>query len=189
MSEGDEKSEERTSAADRWWVESATNKGEKGAAAPAAPKAAAGMRFFRAAAGFEQEAARARLTDLNMKLLVEANPPEGGWGYVRLAETAFPERERERIKEAVRLPSYARGVVVDCGRSVRLLITGTPIGQRILDLALGESPSFDCWINGDWVREAVFPDRRRAIGGLRRFIQEFLSPEGIAAWEAMLAQA
>lgn len=186
MSEGDDKPDEGQPATERWWVEGLTKK--KSEAVPTA-KAVAGMRFFRAAAGFEQETARARLTDLNMKLLVEANPPEGGWAYLRLAETTFPERERERIKEAVRLPSYARGVVVDCGRSVRLLVTGTPIGQRILDLALGESPSFDCWINGDWVREAAFPDRKRALGGLRRFIQEFLSPEGIAAWEAMLAQA
>lgn len=178
---------------DRWWVDTGdkNKKGPKTAAPVAEKKEAApvGSRLYRSAAGFDQEIARARLTDLNMKLLVEANPPEGGWGYVLLAEKPFPEQERERIKSRVNLPSYARGAVIDGGRSLRLLFTGTPIGERILDLALTEVPSFDCWINGDWVREEVFQNRRHALGRIRRLIQEFLSPEGIATWESLRAQA
>lgn len=170
---------------DRWWVDT----GDKQRERPRSATAPVASGFYRSAAGFEQDAARARLTDLNMKLLVEGNPPEGGWGYVQLAEVAFSEAERERIKKRVPLPPYARGVVVDSGRSLRLLITSTPIGERILDLTLNDAPSFDCWVEGEWVREAVFDDGDRAIEGLRRFMDEFLSPKSIAEWEARRARA
>ena len=169
---------------DRWWVETGDKRRER--AASAAPPV--GSRFYRSGVGFDQETARSRLTDLNLKLLLQANPPEGGWAYIQLAETTFPERERERIKEQVGLPGYARGVLVDCGRSVRLLITGTPTGRRILDLTLGDTPSFDCWIDGEWVRERLFRDTRGAIAALRRYVPEYLSPQGIATWEALRAQ-
>ena len=136
---------------DRWWVETGDKRRERTApvAAPAPP---VGSKFYRSGIGFNQETARSRLTDLNLKLLMQANPPTGGWGYVQLAETTFPERERERIKDQITVPPYARAVLVDCGRSVRVLVTGTPLGQRILDLTLGDNPSFDCWIDGEWVR-------------------------------------
>jgi len=150
---------------DRWWVETGDKRRERAAPAPT-PPTPVGSRFYRSGIGFNQETARSRLTDLNLKLLMQANPPEGGWSYVQLAETTFPERERERIKEQVGLPAYARGVVVDCGRSVRLLITGSPLGQRILDLTLGDNPSFDSWIDGEWVRERVFRDARSALNAL-----------------------
>lgn len=175
--------------ADRWWVETKVADKKKAAEEPAERQEFAGLQFFRAAKGFDQEVARTRLTDLNMKLLVSGNPPEGGWGYVSLAETTHPERDTERIKESVHLPSYARAVLVDCGRSVRILVTGTPIGDRILDLTLSDKPSFDAWVFGEWVREIVFPDRRKAITGLRRLVDEFLSAEGIANWEALRAEA
>lgn len=172
---------------DRWWVETRLKRRERAVVAPA-PAAPVGSKFYRSGIGFNQETARSRLTDLNLKLLMQANPPEGGWGYVQLAETTFSERERERIKEQIGLPPYARGVLVDCGRSVRVLVTGTPLGQRILDLTLGDNPSFDCWIDGEWVRERLFRDTRGALGAMRRYIREYLSPEGIATWELLRAQ-
>jgi hypothetical protein len=178
---------------DRWWVDTGdkNKKGQKVApsAEEAKPAAPVGSRLYRSGLGFDQEIARARLTDLNMKLLVEANPAEGGWGYVQLAEDPFPEQEREKIRNGINLPSYARGAVIDGGRSLRLLFTGTPIGERVLDLALTEVPSFDCWIHGDWVREEVFENRRHALERIHKLIDEFLSPEGIALWELLRAQA
>ncbi len=172
---------------DRWWVDTGDKQRER-APASAAPRPPVGSRFYRSGVGFDQEIARTRLTDLNLKLLQEANPAPGEWGYVRLAEKPHREQNRLRILDQVKLPPYARGVVVDCGRTLRLLVTGAPLGQRLLDLTLGEPPSFDAWIDGDWVRERVFRDQRSALGALRRYIPEFLSPEGIAAWEAMRAQ-
>ena len=171
--------------ADRWWADLGDKRREpvKRQAGPA------GTSFFRAAEGFEQDRARAQLTDNNLKLLTEADPPEGGWGYVQLAETQYPEKERERIKQMVNVPAYARAALIDSGRTVRILMTGTPIGARILELTLGEAPSFDCWIEGEWVREVVFKDINEAVKAFRGFLHEYLSPQGIAEWEQLRAHA
>lgn len=172
--------------ASRWWIDR-DKKRERERAAPK-PTVPVGSRFYRAGAGFDQETARSRLTDLNRKLLMDANPEEGSWAYVQLAEKPHPERERERIKEQIALPPYARALLVDCGRSVRVLVTASPLGARILDLTLGENPSFDCWIDGEWVRERLFRDNRSALNAIKRYIAEYLSPEGIASWEAVRAR-
>lgn len=153
------------------------------------PPGPAGSQFFEVARGFEQERARERLTDDNLKLLSEADPQEGGWGYVRLSAATYPERELERVKKLVTLPPYARGVVVDCGSTLRLLVTGTPLGARLLELTLGETPSFDCWVCHEWVREALFDDADKALRALRQFIREYLSPAGIAHSATVAARA
>ncbi len=189
---------------DRWWVDFGDKgKGqekEKDADAvrpePVAevePVAIAptdvGQRFYRAAKGFEQEAARSRLTDLNQKLLIDANPDLGLWGYVLLVERPFSAKEAERIRATIDLPAYARGAFIDSGRSVRILVTGTPIGERVLELALTREPSFDCWVQGEWVKEELFKDRKRALRGFREYIERYLSPESITAWESDRARA
>lgn len=171
---------------DRWWVDTGDKKRER--AATPAPRPPVGSRLYRSGVGFDQDVARTRLTDNNLRLLREANPAPGEWAYVLLAEKPHREANRQRILEQVALPPYAHGLVVDCGRTLRLLVTGQPLGERVLDLTIGEPPSFDAWIGGEWVRERVFRDQRSALGGLRRAIAELLSPEGIAAWEAMRAQ-
>jgi hypothetical protein len=78
----------------------------------AAPAPPVGGRFYRSAIGFEQEAARSRLTDNNGKLLMAANPLDGTWGYVQLAEKPYNEQNRERLVAQMALEPYARGVVV-----------------------------------------------------------------------------
>ena len=181
----DDRAGQGPAVTNRWWVDlGGTEKVKvKRASGPA------GSQFFVVAHDFEQERARERLTDNNLKILTAADPPEGGWGYVRLAETAYPERELERIKKLMPLPPYARAVIVDCGRSIRILVTGTPPGERLLELALGETPSFDCWVRNEWVHEALFDDADKALRALQRFIREYLSPEGIARSEAIAARA
>jgi hypothetical protein len=181
----DDKSAEGPLVGNRWWVDSGGNERLKVKRVPGP----AGSQFFAVAHDFEQERARERLTDNNLKLLAAADPPEGGWGYVKLAETTYPERELERVKRLVDLPAYARAVIVDCGRSIRILVTGTPPGERLLEMALGEAPSFDCWVRNEWVREALFGDADKALRALRNFIAEYLSPEGIAHSEAIAARA
>src|SRR5215470_17005684 len=181
----DEKTGQGPLVNNRWWVDLGGTEKVK----VKRPPGPAGSKFFEVAHDFEQERARERLTDNNLKLLIEAAPPEGGWAYLRLAETAYPERELERIKRLVNLPPYARGVIVDCGRSIRILVTGSPPGERLLELALGEAPSFDCWVRNEWVREALFDDADKALTALQGFIREYLSPEGIARAEAIAARA
>jgi hypothetical protein len=182
--EPDRKAPEPT-VANRWWVDLGGSEKLK-IKRPAGP---VGSGFFAVGKDFEQERARERLTDDNLKVLSAANPPEGGWSYVQFAESKYPERELERIKKLVALPGYARGVIVDCGRSVRLLVTGTPPGERLLELTLGDAPSFDCWVQHEWVREALFDDAEKALRALRRFVRQYLSPEGIARSESTTARA
>jgi hypothetical protein len=169
---------------DRWWVDVGDKKRER---APAAASPV-GSRFYRSAKGFEQDAARARLTDLNQQLLAAGDPGPGAWGYVQLADKPHNAQNRARITAQVSLPPYARGVVVDCGRTLRLLVTGTPPGERVLDLTLGDVPSFDAWVEREWVLERVFRDQRSALTALRRYVAELLSPDAIAAAQALRAQ-
>lgn len=170
---------------DRWWVETTPKQRPK----PTRPAGPAGMSFFTVAHDFEQDRARDRLTDNNLKLLQQANPEEGQWGYVQLAETTYPGRELERLKQLIGLPAYARGVICDSGRTIRVLVTGTPVGERVLELALGESPSFDCWVDGDWVREELFDDVNGALKAFRKYLKDYLSPEGIAHSRTIAARA
>jgi hypothetical protein len=181
----EEKPAQTPTVTNRWWVDL----GGKEKLKVARPPGPAGGQFFTVAHDFEQERARERLTDNNLKLLIAADPPEGGWISVRLAETSYPERELEHIKKLVNLPPYARGVIVDCGRSIRILVTGTPIGDRLLEMALGEAPSFDCWVHQEWVHEALFDDGDKAIRALQRFIRQYLSPDSIARHEEIVARA
>jgi hypothetical protein len=180
----DDKSGQSPTVTNRWWVDLGGTEKTRSKR----PPGPAGSQLFQVAHDFEQEKAKDRLTDDNLKILTVADPPEGGWGYVRLAETAYPERELERVKKLVALPPYARGVIVDCGRSIRVLVTGTPVGERLLELTLGEAPSFDCWVCNDWVREALFEDADKALKALQRYMREYLSPEGIARAEAIAAR-
>lgn len=185
----DEKPEAETEAEanveNRWWVDTA------GLRTPAIPKPTAtiGHQFFRAGDGFEQEPARDRLTDNNLKILVEAQPPEGGWAYVCLAPTQHPRRDQDYIRRSISIPPYARAVFVDSGKSVRVLVTGSPIGERILEITLGYAPSFDCWIRHEWVEERVFRSPREAIRNAGRMIRRYLAPENIARDEAIVARA
>ncbi|MGD0948190.1 MAG: hypothetical protein ABSA52_12230 [Candidatus Binatia bacterium] len=181
----EEKPGQGPTVTNRWWVDLGGTEKTR----PKRPPEAAGIQLFQVGRDFEQEKAKEQLTDHNLKLLMATDPAEGGWGYVRLAETSYPERELDRVKKLVALPPYARGVIVDCGRSVRILVTGTPVGERLLELALGEAPSLDCWVRGEWVREDLFGDADKALKALQRHIREYLSPQSIARGEAIAARA
>lgn len=168
----------------RWWIDTT----DKKRPAPVTQEVAVGSRFFRAGLGFEQDRARERLTDNNLKILNQSQPPEGGWAYVQLAEKRHPEKATERICRAMKVPPYARAVLVDSGRVVRVLVTGTPIGTRILEFSLGFAPSFDCWINDEWVEERVFRNASEAIKAAGELVHRFLSPEEIARHESISAR-
>lgn len=83
---------------------------------------------------FDQEQATQRLTDLNLEFLDEGRPEPN---------ESVPAGQIERIKRRLPLPPGARGVIVDSGRSVRFIITGDPVGERVLEFTLGEESSFD----------------------------------------------
>lgn len=186
MNAEDKPDEGQVNLTNRWWVDTAGT----GKTAPAKPiTAPVGSKFFRAGIGFEQDKARERLTSNNWRIVREAQPPEGGWAYVRLAETAHPEKEQERLRRALPIPRYARAVLVDSGKTVRVLVTGTPIGERLLEFTFGYAPSFDAWIRDEWVAEEVFATPGEAIRAARVKIKQFLDPREIARDEAIAARA
>ena len=72
----------------------------------------------------------------------------------------------KRVKDEFRIPREARGIVIDHGRVVRLLICGPQLEDWMLDITLGDEPSVDAYVwCGDVSRTNLPPRRRRAAPG------------------------
>jgi hypothetical protein len=160
----------------RWWVD--TGKANERTRPAAAERAPVGSRFFDIGYEFDQERARTRLSDINLKFLEEAHPDAGEWTTVCMVPSeSVPAADLERVKRRLALPPDARGVVVDSGRSARFIITGDPIGERILEFTLGEESSFDCWIRGDWVHEELFQSVEDALRKAGPYVKHYLGSQ------------
>ncbi|HZP42866.1 MAG TPA: hypothetical protein VFD84_15340 [Candidatus Binatia bacterium] len=171
---------DRPNVENRWWVDQ--GKDAKGTPLER-PPAKFGHRFFRTGDGFEQERARLRLTDSNLKWLEEANPPADGWALVHvLPQERYAANRVERVKNAFRIPPGGRGVIIDSGTSLRLVMTGHPRGERLVEVRLGDDPSFDAWVRGEWVREAVFRDLDDALRRAPALVTEYLATERAASF-------
>src|SRR3989442_13537979 len=106
---------DRPAVENRWWVDQ--GKDAKGNPLPR-PPAAFGGRFFRTGEGFEQERARVRLTDSNLKGLGGAGPPPPGrGGGARPAGGPLPRGPTEKAKGGARAPPRRRGAAPDPGAS------------------------------------------------------------------------
>jgi hypothetical protein len=123
---------------------------------------------------FDQDRARANLTDTNLNLIREANPAEGTWEYLPMTDDRSPPELLEKVRRALKLPKWARGVLVDSGTSIRAIASGTPVGERIVELNLGGNPCLDAWVGGEWVREKVFRNRDRALREGGRLLVRYL---------------
>jgi hypothetical protein len=155
----------------RWWVDQGKSRER---AKPEERQAPAGAQFFRSVEGYDHEQAREQLTDLNLKLLTQANPAPGEWAYLSLIKDRSPAKEVDKIKRGLPLPPHARGVIVDSGLSLRAIVTGTPLNERILEFNFIEEASFDCWIRGEWMREEVFKDKHRLLQQAPELLQQYL---------------
>lgn len=166
----------------RWWVDSGKRERRPGAAQrPPEQEPIVGATFFAVGKGFDQDRARANLTDGNLNFLKQANPAEGTWAYLPLTDEQSSPELIDKVQRALRLPKWARGVIVDSGTSLRAIASGTPVGERIVELSLGAHSCFDAWASGDWVRERVFRSRERALReGARLFVRYLRSPSGAA---------
>jgi hypothetical protein len=164
---------DRPTVENRWWVDH--GKDAKGNPLPR-PPAQFGHRFFRTGEGFEQERARVRLTDSNLKWLEEANPAPGTWAVVHvLSGERVPEPRVEKVKRAFAIPPRGRGVLIDSGTSIRAIVTGEPVGERLVEVRLGDESSFDAWVHGEWVREALFRDFDDALRRAPALVREYLT--------------
>jgi hypothetical protein len=174
--------EPRPAVENRWWVDSGTGKGKPPAyASPAEAEGAggrpvrlAGERLFRAGRDFDQDRARSRLTDSNLNWIKEANPPEDGWAYVAATEGRSRADLIARVKQTVRLPRGVRAVLIDSGSSIRVVATGKPVGERLVELTIGADSAFDAWLEGDWVCERAYRGRDRALRDASRLFARYL---------------
>lgn len=167
-----EQSAREQNADNNWWVEKLKTR-EKVKLAEG--QAFVGANFFRSVEGYDQEEATKNLTDLNLKLLTVGNPAPGEWGYVTLVEQKSPPAEIDKVKRALPLPPDARAVLVDAGLSLRVIVTGTPIGERLLEFNFIDEASFDCWIRGEWIREEVFRDKRELLRQAAALLQRYMA--------------
>jgi len=149
----------------RWWVETVVKKPKLAKAEADMPKLPVAMALYQVARDYDQDRAKEDLTDNNLRIARQANPPQGGWVQVDMTEQHAPPNVIGRIKEEFRLPQEARGIVIDHGRVVRLLICGPQLEDWMLDVTLGDEPSVDAYVWNVMYREKVF---RRAEDALRQ---------------------
>ena len=134
----------------------------------------AGAAFFRSFEHYDQEEAREWLSEPNIKLIQQANPEPGQWAYCAPVKERCPAREIEQVKRALPIPSDVYAVLIDSGLSLRALITGTPMYERLLEFNFIDEASFDCWIQGEWVCEAVFDDKAELLRSAVTLLEEYL---------------
>jgi len=164
---------DRPSLENRWWVDQ--QKDAKGYPIDR-PPAKFGRRFFHTGDGFEQSRAQQRLTDLNLKWFREVDAPPGEWTILPLlGRDRFPPKRLDKVRAAFTLPSSAHAILVDSGTSLRAIVTGTPVGERLVELRLGDDASFDAWVHGEWVREVVFRGFEDALRRGPHLLREYLT--------------
>ncbi len=147
-----------------WWVDSGSIGGRKQGPRPSdSAECVLGQSIFAVGRGIDEDRARTALTGTNRAVLAEANPNPGEWAYVALVEPASPPAKIDKLRKALRLPRFARGVLVDSGTSVRAVATGDPVGERVVELCIGEESSFDAWEGGEWVAEKGYAGRNRLL--------------------------
>lgn len=163
---------DRPTVENRWWVDQ--QKDSSGHIIER-PPAKYGGRFFHTGAGFEQERAQRRLTDSNLKWLQEAPGAPGEWVVVQLLPKEHVAEKRVlRARAALPIPPDGHAVLVDSGTALRAIITGHPIGERLVEVRLGEDASFDAWVRGEWVREAAFRNFDDALRRAPALVREYL---------------
>src|SRR5262245_4819916 len=162
---------DRPSLENRWWVDQG-----KGGRPIERPPARFGNVFFRTGSGFQQDRAQRRLTDSNLKWFDEAPGEPGAWSVLHvLDKERFPPQRLDKVKRLLAVPPRCRGVLVDSGRSLRAIVSTVPIGERLIELRLGEDASFDAWVRGEWVREVIFRGVDDALRRAPRLIRDYLT--------------
>jgi hypothetical protein len=168
----------------RWWVETTVKRPRQAKPEPEKsgqeqpgeqpPELQAGAQFYAVARGYEQERAKEDLTDNNLRIARAADPQPGQWIYVPMTEEHYPERLIKRVKDEFRLPREARGVILDHGRLVRLLICGPQLEDWMIDVTLSDEPSVDVYVWNTMYRERLFRRAEEALRQARRWALSLL---------------
>jgi hypothetical protein len=149
----------------KWWIDRGPVKEREKAAEPA--KGIIEKWAYELLKNYNQDQAAKNLVDINAKLLKGLSVAAGEWGYYSLGIGTYPPEKLAKIKGGLPLAGRTRGIVVDAGYSVRVIITGEPIGERYVDINFTESPSLDYWVNSQLVEERVYSNVGEALKRIR----------------------
>jgi hypothetical protein len=158
----------------KWWIDRGPVKEREKPAAPV--KGIVEQWATELLKGYNQDLAAKNLVDINPKILNSLATKPGEWAYYSLDVGTYPADKREKIKNSLPLPSGARGIVVDAGYSLRVVITGEPIGERYIDINFTDAPSLDYWVHGQLVEERVFSNVGEALRRIKPDLESYLKP-------------
>jgi hypothetical protein len=124
---------------------------------------------------YKQEQAVRNVVDINLRTLKDLARAPLGWNYVSLGVGTYPDDKLDKIKKAFELPADARALLIDAGYSVRLLITGEPVGERLIDVNFTEGPSLDYWANNELIEEKLFSNVAATLRELKSSLAGYLN--------------
>lgn len=156
----------------KWWIDTGTKRQPE--SAEPVPKGVIERWAFELLKDYRQERALQNIVDINGQVLRQLSDNEDRWVYVSLGVGEFPQKRLNHIKDALRIPRYARALAIDAGYSVRILITGNPPGEKVLDINFTEAPSLDYWTNGELIEEQMFRSIDDALKRLRNSVHRYL---------------
>jgi hypothetical protein len=158
----------------KWWIDRGPVKEREKPAAPI--KGIIEKWAFELLKGYNQELAMKNLVDINPRILKNLSVAPREWGYFSLDVGTYPPEKLAKIKSGLPLPVGARGLIIDAGYSVRVVITSEPIGERYVDINFTEAPSLDYWVHGQLVEERVFSNMGEALNRIRPELVDYLNP-------------
>jgi hypothetical protein len=158
----------------KWWIDRGPVKEREKPAAPI--KGIIEKWAYELLKGYNQDLAMRNLVDINAKMLKELSVGQGEWGYFSLDVGVYPAEKLAKIKNGLPLPAGTRGIVIDAGYSVRVVITAEPIGERFVDINFTDAPSLDYWVNGQLIEERVFSNLGEALKRIRPALDRYLKP-------------
>ncbi|MSP39318.1 MAG: hypothetical protein EXR70_12580 [Deltaproteobacteria bacterium] len=125
---------------------------------------------------YNQDEAAKNLVDINQRIFKGLTIAPGQWGYYSLEIGTYPPDRLAKIKSSLPLPAGSRGIVIDAGFSVRIIITAEPVGERYVDINFLDAPSLDFWVHRQLIEERVFSNIGEALKRIRQDLPSYLSP-------------
>ncbi len=157
----------------KWWIDRGPAKEREKKAEP--PQGIIEKWAYEILKDYNQDRALQSIVDINQRVIGEFSGPPHEWVYLSLGVGRYPVNKLARIKEALRLPHNTRALAIDAGYSVRVLITGEPVGEKFIDINFTEAPSLDYWVKGELVKERLFSNIEEALRKLRSSLHGYLS--------------
>jgi hypothetical protein len=158
----------------KWWIDRGPVKEREKPATP--EKGIIEKWAYELLRNYNQDQAAKNLVDINTKLLNGLSVARGEWGYYSLEIGNYPPEKLSKIKSGLPLPPGTRGIVIDAGYSVRIIITAEPVGERYVDINFTDAPSLDYWVHGQLVEERVYSNVGEALKRIRSELPRYLNP-------------